>query len=77
MTKYTTTNDYHPDVPFKIAPKIVSETTEDGVEYYICENGKLHEKKSHDKMFKVEKIKMKGKYYQGQNPDRTRAYLED
>ena len=77
MTKSTNTNDWHGYRPFKAASKIIGETLQDGVPYYLCADGIPREKKAYDNVFKVEKIKMKGKYYQGQNPDRTRSYLED
>lgn len=69
--------DYRPQVPYHTAPKIECETTnEDGEAVYVLANGNTIPVVKYDSMWKKAKgVVNRDKKYKGDNPDKTRDFL--
>jgi hypothetical protein len=73
MTKIHSSNghainnvDWHPDVPFLKCPITLGEKIVDGTVYYICKDGVDRVKEVLDRLFKVEKTKIKNSRHKGE-----------
>lgn len=73
--RYQGPTDYRAQRPHQVKPEIVGGRYEgETLIAYICTEGREWDPPTYDRLYTAPKLKMKGKYYKGANPDRKRVY---
>jgi hypothetical protein len=74
--RYLGPTDYRACRPYQVKPEIVGTRMDakGGVETCISKDGKEWDPKTYDRLYSAPKMKMKGKYFKGANPDKKRVY---
>jgi hypothetical protein len=74
--RYLGPTDYRACRPYQVKPEIVGGRYDEKgvVTTYICKEGREWDPKTYDRLYSAPKMKMKGKYFKGANPDKKRVY---